>query len=670
MKISIQLPYEGYEELYAVWAHEEENIDFRKDSFRALRCTMSYAAEELVNYLKKIGHEAKVSDQEAEVTISLSGEEQEEETFSIQCTESSVDLHGKGRAGVLYGAYEILETQGVRWYTPTEEKVPVGGEFVFPESKTYVYDMNCGRGYDFEGPQKESVALYTWMARNRMNWSAIRIHTLALQRKLCMYLKAVGHIFEQILNPYNLTPEGKTFLEAHPDWYGQREEPITYENALNAQFCMTNPELLEYLSEVLIHRLNTVWKEADLVDIWPFDTWGKSCMCENCRRTGNGTDRTFHLFSYFRTAIDKAIAEGRLDHNVRMEFGYYEGTDTIAPPMNPIPENLKTSGDYGNLAVILRCYAHHMDDPSCNYNKGYADSLEKITALDGIPTFVREYYNVSKFEDLPLLFSHSMEHDFRYYHSIGVRGMVYMHLPMVEWGVRSLTQYLYVRWCRNVSLNRDDLAEEYFCDLYREYAPQVKKAYALAEDATTYAAAWRSWGPDSVLSRLLPWDGFTAVDPLFRDDHLGEDAVQKGLDAADKFQQAAEILREVRALEESKLIPEAPSRLIAVNPAQQSLMRKDNKLLLRINEDIRGLLYGADCFRLLALFVEYYEKLYRGENTDEVWAEIYPLANHMNEYTFALRFEHPKTELSCPDALTRAQLKAIFYRVLAARNKK
>lgn len=671
MKISIRLPYAGYEELYGVWAHEEASINFRKDLTRALRCTMCYAAEEAETYLKKLGHEVTVSDEAADVIVTLTAEEAASEVFSIQCEEGSVAIHGQGRAGILYGVYEFLEAQGVRWYTPKEEYVPKNAAFVYPESKTYVYDMNCGRGYDFEGPQKESLQLYTWMARNRMNWSAVRMYSIPFQRKLCMNLKVGGHIFEEIINPHNLTPDGRTFLEAHPDWYGQREEPITYENALKAQFCMTNPELLEYLAEVLLHRLNNEWKEADMLDVWPFDTWGKSCMCENCRRTGNGTDRTFHLFSYLRTAIDKACAEGRLDRNVLMEFGYYEGTDTIDPPVNPIPDNLKTSGDYGNLAVILRCYAHHIDDRDCYYNKIYADCLENITPL-GIPTFVREYYNVSKFEDLPLLFSHSMEHDFRYYYSIGVRGMVYMHLPMIEWGVRSLTQYLYVRWCRDVSLDRDQLAEEYFAHLYGDYAEQAKKAYALAERATTYASSWRSWGPDSLLSRLLPWDGYTAEEPLFRDNHLGDTAVQKGLDAAKDFAQAAEIFREVRALEESRLVPEASSRLIAVNPAQQSLMRKDNKLLLRVNEDIRGLIYGADCFRILALFLAYYDALYAKNQAeaDAIWAEIYPLANHMNEYTFALRYECPKPELSCPDALTRAQVKELFYRALAARNRK
>ncbi len=670
MKFSVRLPFENYGKLYNVWAHEEEQFDLRKNIGRALRCTMSYAAEELIAYLNKLGFAAKASDDDADVVISLTAEEKEDETFDIKCSDNIISIHGHGRAGILYGVYELLEAQGIRWYSPDEEFVPKNTTFVFPESKTYVYDMNCGRGFDFEGPLKESPKLYIWMARNRMNLSVIRTNTLSLQRKLCMQLKAVGHIFEGILDPHNLTPDGKTFLEAHPDWYGKREGEITYQNALRVQFCMTNPELLEYLSEVLIERLNTVWKEADLVDIWAFDTWGNSCMCENCQRTGNGTDRTLHLLSHFRTAIDRAIKDGTLDHNVKMEFCYYEGTDTIKPPINAVPENLITSGDYGALAVILRCYAHNINDSDCQYNKIYSDNLEGITGKKTFPTFIREYYNVSKFEDLPVLFSKTMENDFRYYHSAGVRGMVYMHLPMLEWGVRTLTQYLYAQWCRDVNLDREALIKKYFKDLYGEYADRAMQAYDLVEQASTYSKSWRSWGSDCVLSKLLHWDGSKPTAPLFDDDHFNGNAVNLGIDAADKFQQAADILREIRTEEEQNIIIKTINYATAVNPIELAKQSQSVGIINRLNEDIRGLNYGADCFRLLALFYDYYNKLYLDANTEEVWAQIYTLANRMNEYTFAVKYMHPAVEIKCESALVRCQLNNVFYRALAARNKK
>ena len=55
MKINVKIPYENAEREYRLWAHEEAKIDFLRDAYRAERCTLSYAAEELVNWLSEAG---------------------------------------------------------------------------------------------------------------------------------------------------------------------------------------------------------------------------------------------------------------------------------------------------------------------------------------------------------------------------------------------------------------------------------------------------------------------------------------------------------------------------------------------------------------------------------------------------------------------------------------
>ena len=62
MKITVVLPYENAAAGYHLWAHEENGIDFRKEKDRATRCTVSFAAEELESYLKKLGFEVEISD--------------------------------------------------------------------------------------------------------------------------------------------------------------------------------------------------------------------------------------------------------------------------------------------------------------------------------------------------------------------------------------------------------------------------------------------------------------------------------------------------------------------------------------------------------------------------------------------------------------------------------
>ncbi|MFQ9798743.1 MAG: hypothetical protein ACLR23_07115 [Clostridia bacterium] len=53
MNITIQTPYAQADRYTGIWANEEERINFRKEPDRALRCTISFAAMQLKEYLIK-----------------------------------------------------------------------------------------------------------------------------------------------------------------------------------------------------------------------------------------------------------------------------------------------------------------------------------------------------------------------------------------------------------------------------------------------------------------------------------------------------------------------------------------------------------------------------------------------------------------------------------------
>ena len=667
MKISVILPYKNASQMYKVWASDEKKVDFLNDIKSAVKCTMSYAAVELVTYLQKLGFDADVCN-DGDFSIFLLSDEKEGEEFEITGDEKQITIKGFGRAGVLYGVYEFLEAQGIRWYYPGSEFVPKDIDALkIPEFKKYSYGMPIGRGFEFEGPLKESIDLYVWMARNRFNISGVRPHTMHLQRKLCMKTKAGGHIFEAILDPHNLTEDGKTFLEAHHNWYGKRDCEITYENAQSVQFCVSEPDLLDYLAEKLIERLKSDWKEADIIDVWTFDTWGGSCNCEKCKKTGNGMDRTYVLLSHLRKRVDEAFEKGELDKNYNLVTDMYEGTDTIEPPLNPVPSNM-ADDDYIAIAPILRCYKHNINDESCEYNRFYKKQIEGVK---GYRLAVCEYYNVSKFDDIPFIFTDSMINDIRYYHKVGVEGFTYMHLPMVEWGVRRLTQYLLANLLRNPDCDAKGLVNEYYKNIYGKYAPEVKKVYDLCEKATEYSSSWRSWSKDSLLSTLIGWNGYTVEEPLFRDDHLGDDMVDKGFFAADCFKQAEEIMKKVRMDVHNNIKLDVPSVIArGVNPSEHQKFKTVIPIIDILNEDIRGLKYGADCFRIVTLFTKYYECLHKGEDETAVWNEIYELANKMSDYIFAVIYTHPLPGIVIRDALNRSGMKELFARVLSARNQK
>ena len=674
MKISIILPYRDALTQYHIWAHEEDKVDFRHEKDRAARCTISYAAEELESYLKRMGFDACVGETAGDGfnIFLVTTKDEQGDVFTYEVTDTSLTIDGTGRVGVLYGVYEFLEKQGVYWLNPWEESVPSGLEtLVMPEAGRYQASFPHDRGYSFDGELKESEYIWRWMARKKLNTAPRRPWKPKLQQKLGITFVQGGHVFEEILHPEIVMPSGRTLWEEHEEWFGLPASGVRDRHrAQYTGFCVSNPEVLEYVSEKLVQKLNTDWYEVDSLAIWGYDTWGGICTCENCRKLGNGSDHTLHLNSYIRNYFDRAFAEGRLDRHVTISFSMYEGTSDMQPPENPVPDNLRGTRDNGTFCPINRCYAHTIDDETCDYNRQYNQWL---VGWKDVSIRLNEYYNVSRFEDLPFLFTKTMPHDFRHYASEGVTGMVYMHLPMLHWDVKNLTQVLYAELCWNVNADVEWVLKEYFEHRYGTHAETMRKVYDLLEEAGKYCQSWRAWNSGSILGRLQwSWDGSKPEGPLHNESHLGTRAANEGMKSVELYARAAaEIEKEL--VEEERVYVRSlggiPDTGAAVNPAQQALRAKAGPVTERLHLDLNYVNYAKDCMELITLFVMYYDALRNDDKTDELFGRIDRLAQKMMRYYIPLRWGNPDIEIFCDDALTRCQLKDLYYRCRAYREK-
>lgn len=669
MKITILLPYSESTKYYKKWAHEEETINF-DNPFEAKRCTLCFAAEELSVYLNNIGHEAEVSDEAGEFNIIIDSEETENEEFDISMDGKNLYLKGCGRAGALYAVYELLEAQGVRWYAPKLEYVPSNtGELIIPDLKHYRYDLTKGRGFHSEGVQKESLSLELWMARNRMNRHACYPNIKNFQKKLCINCSAGGHIFEAILNPDNIEEDGRYYIDAHKDWYGKyADKETTSENALLIQPCFSNTELLDRMADLVIEKAKNKWANENVLELAGFDTWGKTCNCEKCQQIGNGSDKTLRFISHVRKRVDEATKKGELKRKIYLSFDAYEGTNTIEPPLNPVPDNLIKAGDYAMFAPILRCYQHDFDDTSCYRNSPYKKHLEGWIAT-GLAIGINEYYDVSKFEDLPLVFIKKIYNDIRYYINSGVDNLVYMHVPMVEWGVCTTTQYLLANITRDKNCDYYKLLKEYYSNVFGDYASEAEEAYSKIEKAMELAASWRCWGDESILCRLTwEWDGKIPEKPLYQDPHFNGKATEYGYETIKLLEEALDIMRNIKENEINSL-PDYKfgENIQALNPVEQSKIKSQTMLLDKLNEDIRGILYGIDMQSIITLFVDYHEKLYEGDlkAARELLLKIKTLGNKMSEDTNGVCFAGTIADFEVRDVLKRSQLKELYYKCLA-----
>lgn len=670
MSVVIVIPYTDVEKNVHAWAVEEESIDFRRDHFKATRCTVSFAATELETYLKKLQFDVSFADKPVDgaqnIVLSFESEQGDACDFTLLPTNDGVTVRGETRVGTLYGAYEILRMQGVRWLNPNEDIVPApGAPLVLPATESsHSPSMPLGRGFDFEGPLKDSPRLWLWMARNRLNLATYRPYTYKYQKKLGMLFKNGGHIFEPVLNPDNYTADGRTFWEAHRDWYGADEK----KNALNTQFCTSNEELLTFLSEEVLRRANNEWYDADRIDVWGFDTWGKCCQCEACKARGNGSDTMLHFLSFLRDYTDKAIAEGRLDHDVKYSMCAYEGTATLQPPENGIPENLKHSGDSVTYYPIYRCYEHQFYDPTCAQNNRFREALE---GWHDIPIMMGEYYNVSKFEDLPLLFNRTIGNDLKFYHEHGVSGMTYMHLPMREWGVRNITQLLYAQLSWDINTDVDAYITQYYKDRYGDAADEVRKAYDLIEDAFVDISSWRNWNMDCVLLQLqYGWTGEKPTALLKEDDHLAGNGEKRGDEILALLRKAFAILKRVhREQVEFHSKNNVLLRVgLAVNPLDMRYAQAGT-YVERLEEDLRLLKYGIDSMEILVLFLQYHNAWFRGdENCEEIFEKLDAACDKaVLEYTPVIYPGAHDVRLEERDVLERCQLKGVYYKIVKNR---
>ncbi|WP_344906405.1 DUF4838 domain-containing protein [Paenibacillus hodogayensis] len=679
--IDIVVPYTGAELLCAIWAEEEQEIDFYGDHAAAARCTTAFAAMELMRCLSRTMPTIPIRIVEASaeggftIALHIADPLRTDEAFVLERSGEGVVITGTGRAGVLYGAYELLRIQGWRWYAPG-----AGGEIVPQPSRQLILpndrivgkaSMDLGRGFDFEYVSMESNTFFLWMARNRLNVTAYRPATAAFCRKLGMVFKVGGHIFEPLLDTDRVLPSGRTIWEQSPQWYGLPANGVrSKEEALRTQFCVSQPDLIDYLGGALVRRLQKDWREADRIDLWGFDTWGHACMCPSCQRLGNSADQLLHFVAGIRGIVNLAMERGHLHHPVRLIVCGYEGTGTLVGPQRSVPEVITAAGDMVVYYPINRCYEHDMEAAGCSANQRYHAALlswcEHQTAL---PIVIGEYYNVSKFEDLPLLFTTRLAHDIPAYYRMGVRGITYMHVPLVNWGMRTLTQLLYAQLSWDAKTDMDNFLQEYFSNWYGPHASAMREACSLIEQGWSGIADWRAWKKDSVLSLLLAWNGARPDQPLAVSDHFSHqaaDAVKSGRMSVALLEQALRLIHSALDADKAVHPQQQPTGWkVALNPVDaRSQAFTELQYELRLGEDRRLLLYGIDTLQLQVEFVEYYKALFMGEQTDadSSWHRIESIADRMDTYFVPIGYEQPGAGIESKAGLTRSQLRELIRR--------
>jgi len=590
--------------------------------------------------------------------------------------QSRMFIGGPGRIGTLYGVYRFLDHLGVRWLAPGE----LGEEVPHRTLETVMLGLDIKENPAFvtrgfhAWEYRGNPEFFDWMARNRMNYWCVQAKNRAGLKKRGIQMNCGNHVLEsRFINPRHRYPynhatftgdddlpadpypaspdyrgdadgDGKlSYSEAHPEWYGLRggKRSFNIHGDGGDNFCTSNRYACdEFMKNLVRDLVDGEWKEADSINFWTLDG-GKWCECDACKALGTPTDRNLLLVHRLRREMNRAMAEGRLKRNIRVYFLAY--ADVLEPPSRPLPADFDYENCIATYFPIARCYVHNFDDPACTefnarYQKRFLGwSTDPDRHYRG-QIFIGEYYNVSGYKCLPVMFARTMAHDIPYYYRHGARHMHYMHCTSRNWGTKALTNYQLARMLWDPQLDTDALFADYLAKRYGPAAGTMRELYERLDTALSNVTMLKYR-----LSRRLSGN----EKDLFPQQHMKYDEAHFDTDdGPDLVQMLAAIDDCLRRLERARAM-DLPERIRA-----------------RLEEDAGPLHYAANTLHFYDVVVRAHQLVHSGRNSQaaDLWPEMKRLAKALESDTTSTKWS--SSHASAADALQASYVTKAYDRLL------
>ncbi len=189
-----------------------------------------------------------------------------EDGFRLIPEDCAVRIQG-GKRGIIYGAYELLEMLGCRFFTPECEKVPTVSEVQFSLDKEIVQKPILEyREHNYTDLRRSP----RFAVKSRVNGA----HHV-IPEKLGGFLSYAWfvHTFERMVPPAKYGAE-------HPEFYAMLADGSRPQTSERFQLCLTNPDLLEVAVDSVRQALKAN-PRARIISISQND-WFGNCQCEKC----------------------------------------------------------------------------------------------------------------------------------------------------------------------------------------------------------------------------------------------------------------------------------------------------------------------------------------------------------------------------------------------------
>lgn len=268
--------------------------------------------------------------------------------YVIETKENEVLIFGSGTRGVIHGVYAFLEKYcGCDWYTSTLYSIPKNENLIIPAGeKTEYKPFFEYTDTDWVSPRDVEYSL-----ANGLNGSPYRTIPSELGGNVT-YISNFCH---------TLTTEfcaSATYFDEYPEFFALHNGLRTPD-----QLCLTNEKVFEVvLGEVkmLLEQKHNPDESLQIISLTQHDN-KNMCQCANCKKVDDENGGHSGTMISFVNRIAREVKAMGYD-NVAIDTFAYQYTRQA--PTNVVPED----NVIVRLCTIECCFAHALDDPSCEEN--------------------------------------------------------------------------------------------------------------------------------------------------------------------------------------------------------------------------------------------------------------------------------------------------------------
>ena len=385
----------------------------------------------------------------------FAGERPPADGFALETVGRTLYVVGGDERGTLYGAYELLERLGVRWFMPAEL-----GEDV-PETRTVPLPELALR----QGPAFRHVSGLIWAGGPGAKAWELRVKGRVGPND------RFGHNWSAVLphNPQN--------VERYPELFAE----VGGKRGSSPQLCSAHPEVVR-LSVEAARRFFDANPSVPLFSLSPNDGHG-FCEDSRCRAVDalyGVTDST--LSDRFVHYGNEVLAELEKTHPGK-RIGILAYVTHTNPPLRARPHK-----DYATLITHMPwdfCHAHAIDDPACPTNPRFAAYVRGWSAVASHVGVYDYYGHFFVFTPWPIV--HSIRRDIPFLHSLGIER--FTSETQQNWANQGLNFYVAAKLLWNPSTDVDALLREYHQRFYGRAALPMRRYWERWEAAMAATTA-------------------------------------------------------------------------------------------------------------------------------------------------------------------------------------